>query len=303
MTDISAEEQERIDFEAAIGDKPQPVVEEPKEPEAEQEPEPEEEIKEEPEKEPEEEPAEEEPAQNEAEEEPAEEEPSAEEQLVSRVLKELTPRLRNIDGKIGGLNSTVQKLSAADKAARQGAPTPTDRQITEAFKSGAKMDALKDDYPEFFEALQESMNQVVKSVPKVDVAALESKFEKQLLETTRRSGMIARQLARLDMAHPSWEQDVETDQYKDWLYLNASKEIHGKTIQALSESDSANDALKVLDAYYEASNPDLPAPEDQVSRQRKTRRLADAEQPTSGRAPVKKQPETEQEAFERALNS
>ena len=216
-----------------------------------------------------------------------------EEKLAAQIEQKLSGRLRNIEGHIGGLKHNLSQLSTAAKAAEeQGADAPTKAQMSEAKQSGAKLAALKEDFPEWAEALEETLS-AVNSRPQLDEGAINQRIQ-SIEENSRAEIQKARQLARLDNAFPDWEQTINSEQYNTWL----SNQPHD--IQALTSSEKATDALKVLNAYADstqASNPDLTA----QSRQRN--RLESAVTPTQGRPATRKKPTTEEEEFLAAYKS
>lgn len=212
-----------------------------------------------------------------------------EEKLTTRIEERLSGRLRNIEGHIGGLKHNLSQLSTAAKAAeKQGADAPTTSQMRDAMQSGAKLNALKEEFPEWAEAIEESMQSVASRIPQVDMEGINQRF--QTTEQTAAQLMNrARQMARLDMAHPDWEQTIATDQFQNWL-MNQSPET-----QALADSENATDAIKALDSFSEfvkASEPDLTA-----QRRQKNTRLESAVTPTSGGQASRRQPTTEHEEF------
>lgn len=211
-----------------------------------------------------------------------------EERLTSQIEQRLSGRLRNIEGHIGGLKHNLGELSAASKAARdQGAEAPNKSQISEAMQSGKKLTELKEDFPEWAEALEESMNAVAQRIPQIDEGAINQRFE-STEQTMDEKIARARQMARLDNAHPDWEQTIQDDAFQNWL-ANQPEET-----QQLTSSDNAVDAIKLLNQYQEhatASAPDLTAQSRQKSR------LESAITPTAGGQVTRRQPKTEHEEF------
>ncbi|GAA0586706.1 hypothetical protein ACFQH5_20230 [Halomonas salifodinae] len=217
-----------------------------------------------------------------------------EERLMSQMEQRLSGRLRNIEGHIGGLKHNLTQLSAASKAAReQGSEAPSKAQINEAMQSGEKLKALKDDFPEWAEALQEGLDAVASRIPQIDEQALNQRFQ-STEQAAQEQMRTARQLARLDNAYPDWEQTVQTDAFQNWL-ANQPEDIQQKT-----SSENAADAIAVLDAFQEhtkASAPDLTA------QSRQKTRLESAITPTTGGQVTRRQPKTEHEEFLEAFNS
>ncbi|WP_027854694.1 hypothetical protein [Marinobacterium litorale] len=215
------------------------------------------------------------------------------EKLAPQIEQRLSGRIRNIEGHIGGLKHNLQQLSTAAKAAeQQGAEAPDGHQMREAMQSGEKMARLKEDFPEFADALEEMFSGIATQMPQVDVSSINQRID-QTAQTMPQLMNRARQMARLDNAHPEWESTIQSERYLNWL-SNQPPET-----QALTHSENAADAIKVLDAYAEsmkpASDPDLTA-------QRRQNRLESAVSPTDGRSAQRRQPKTEHEEFLAAFN-
>src|SRR3990167_1216509 len=123
--------------------------------------------------------------------------------LEKRLDQKWNDRLRNMEGHIGGIKSSLQKLSAsqkqqaandADKAAAEaGADAPTKAQVSEALANGEKFKALKADFPEWGDAMEESMAvfqaQLEKFKPSepVDVDGLKTEFRDMVSSSVSRS--------------------------------------------------------------------------------------------------------------------
>lgn len=216
-----------------------------------------------------------------------------EERLISQMEQRMSGRLRNIEGHIGGLKHNLTELSAASKAAReQGGEAPSKAQINEAMQSGEKLTALKDDFPEWAEALQEGLDAVASRIPQIDEGAINQRLE-STEQTAQQLMQRARQMARLDHVHPEWEQTIQSDAYQNWLANQPAD------IQQLTSSENAADAIKVLNKFqehHEASAPDLTA------QRRQTSRLESAITPTTGGQVTRRQPKTEHEEFLEAFN-
>jgi hypothetical protein len=215
-----------------------------------------------------------------------------EEQLTAKIEAKLSGRMRNIEGHIGGIKDSLGKMTSAAKAAeKSGAEAPTGAQIAEAVKSGSKLAQLEEDFPEWAEAIKETRDSVL---------AQQSVREKTLttqLEAARREAQDmahrARQMAQLDNAHPDWEDIIKSKEYKEWL------PVQPKELQALTASQKASDALKVIDAF-KAAAPASASTNALTAQRRQTttqRRLENAVMPTNGRTPVRTQPKTEHEEF------
>ena len=230
-------------------------------------------------------------------------------QVAGKVEGTIGTRLRNVEGSIGGMKQKLDTFSAAAKTAEtKGAEAPNAQQLQDAAKSSEKLKALKAEFPEWGEALEETRDQVLSQIPKfneVEYKQRISNLEKQAKNAEQRAvnaeqqavrnAFLARQMSRLDATYPEWETTIRSDEYKGWLSKQPQE------IQVLTQSENATDALRVLDAYVAHSgSTDLTA---QKGRQSNTKRLETAVTPTHGRTQTRSQPKTEHELFLEAFNS
>jgi uncharacterized protein YcbK (DUF882 family) len=222
-------------------------------------------------------------------------------QVASKVEGAVSQRLRTVEGHIGGLKQSLsQQLSefsaAAKTAETQGAEAPSATQMAGALQSGAKLSQLKEEFPEWAEAIEESMQTVMSRIPAPDTerfTRLEA-MAQTAQQDSQKQAYLARQMARLDILHPDWEQTIRDQNYQQWLREQP------REIQALTESENASDALRVLDAYVAATEQqDLTAQSRQSTN---VRRLSSAVLPTKGRTPSRSTPKTEHEAFLEAFS-
>lgn len=153
--------------------------------------------------------------------------------------------LKSTDGRIGA----VQKALASAKAdtTKAGADAPTAQQIQSAVVTPEKWKKLEEDFPSWAEALSERLAadraaitaEIKGAIPKpVDVEAT----IQPLLQAVKSE---ARALARIDFKHEGWEEKVKTPKFTEWLKVQAPE------IQALADSDKADDAIRLLDQFDE----------------------------------------------------
>jgi len=239
----------------------------------------------------------------------AKEEPSAQRPLTADDLErarleaaaeakqQYEKRIRDLSGEVGGLRQKLESLETAKAAAeRQGAEAPTARQIKDASQSGEKLAALKADFPEFAEALEEALAAVKPvNLDEINQRLSAAEEARQKAESTAEELQTLAQLRQLDKAHPGWESDVNSDAYAQWLAAQPANIQY-----AANESKDARDAIAILnmfkksDVYLKAttSTETLTA----TGRQ-KSQRLESAITPTSGGQAHRKQPKTEHEEF------
>lgn len=171
--------------------------------------------------------------------------PSSEQMLLDKiagmesVLTQLTQRLRNAEGHIGGLGSQMkQQLQAAQQLAAKGGDAPSAGEIRDAQRSPEAMARLKSDYPEFAEAMESALNE--------RISMLEQKIVRQAPVA---SSVTPEDIARLraemavEVRHPGWQSAVQEPVFQGWLQRQP------REVQMLAASESPQDAIRLLDLY------------------------------------------------------
>lgn len=186
---------------------------------------------------------------------------------LESMLGQVTQRLRNAEGHIGGLGSQLkQQVQAAQQVTAKGGEAPTAGEIRAAQASPEKMDALKRDYPEFADAMESALNE--------RLSALEQRLAAQP-QQAQQPAVSHDEIARLrsemavEIRHPGWQDRVQTPEFVGWLQRQP------REVQMLAASDSPQDAVRLLDLHGEATS--------SITSQR-TQRLASAAAIPSGRS-------------------
>lgn len=200
--------------------------------------------------------------------------PTSEQALLDKIsglesmLGQVTQRLRNAEGHIGGLGSQLkQQVQAAQQVTAKGGEAPTAGEIRAAQTNPEKMDALKRDYPEFADAMESALNE--------RLSALEQRIAAQPQQVQQQPGVSSEDISRLrsemavEIRHPGWQDRVQTPEFVGWLQRQP------REVQMLAASDSPQDAVRLLDLHGEATT--------SASSQR-TQRLASAAAIPSGRS-------------------
>jgi hypothetical protein len=199
--------------------------------------------------------------------------PSSEQALMDKIsglesmLGQVTQRLRNAEGHIGGLGSQLkQQVQAAQQVTAKGGEAPTAGEIRAAQQSPEKMGALKRDYPEFAEAMESALNE--------RLSAMEQRIAAQPQQVQQPSVSVE-EIARLrsemavEIRHPGWQDRVQTPEFVGWLQRQP------REVQMLAASDSPQDAVRLLDLHGEATT---------SATSQRTQRLASAAAIPSGRS-------------------
>lgn len=211
-------------------------------------------------------------------------------------------RLRKLEGHIGGLKSQLQQaLNTAKDVKAGGKDAPTGDQITAAPIGSAKWAKLKEEFPEWGEAIEEVLATRTPA-PKADTTDIRRELATEIQTRTTEARDEARQLARLDIKHEGWEQTVVSPEFETWGFANGPNEAERSQFKeltrtapdkaaalqhdfakkypqwwaergALMDSTNASDAIKLLDAFKEHQ---ATAAQAAAVKQGKTNRLAGA---------------------------
>ena len=161
---------------------------------------------------------------------------------LEQMLGQVTQRLRNAEGHIGGLGSQLkQQQQLAAQVTAKGGEAPSAGEIRAAQGSPKAMESLKRDYPEFAEAMEAALNE------RMDVlrAALPPQ-EVQQLVTPEQIDILRNEMA-VEIRHPGWQDRVRTPEFMGWLQRQP------REVQMLAASESPQDAVRLLDLHSDAS--------------------------------------------------
>jgi len=165
-----------------------------------------------------------------------------------KAVDQIDHRVKSFEGRLGGINKAIEQLAAA-RAATAVSNAPSQAQIDAAQKSDARWKQLKEDYPDWTEALDEKLTQLRAAIPAattVDVEAIKKEVTALTKEQLAEMKTEARQLARVDSKHEDWEATVNSPEFKTWFETQAPE------VKALADSHNAKDAIKMLDAFTAA---------------------------------------------------
>lgn len=197
--------------------------------------------------------------------------PSGDQVLLDKIagletmLSQVTQRLRNAEGHIGGLGSQLkQQLQAAQQVTAKGGDAPTATEIREAQRNPEAMANLKRDYPEFAEAMESALNE--------RLSMLEQKIAQpaaQAPTVTPEDIAKLRSEITVEVVHPGWQSRVQTSEFMGWLQRQP------REVQLLAASESPQDAIRLLDLHADAMK---------SSTSQRTQRLSSAAAIPSGRS-------------------
>ena len=172
---------------------------------------------------------------------------------MEAIINQLSGRLRNAEGHIGGLNSQVKsQIEAARKVEAAGAQAPSAGEIQAAQASPQALADLERDYPEFAKALKPAIE--------ATMAHRMAEFERRLPQSqaqqvvnamttdvvTKQEIEAFKAELRVESKHPGWQEKVAGAEFVGWLQ-NAPREM-----KMLAGSNEPADAIRLLDVFAES---------------------------------------------------
>lgn len=217
----------------------------------------------------------------------------------------MATRVRNVEGHIGGLNSTIKQLSNAGKAAAEdkGAAAPTDAQVATAAEDDAEWAKLREDYPEWAGGIDRQMAVIEKRIlqksqPQVDVGALRNELSAESAKQREEIRAEIREEMRVERKHPDYLDTINTPAFLEWF------KAQPPVVQALSDSPRSKDAISLLDSYTEhkaAQAASTETPAEQSRREKTDKRLKAATVPKGSQQPPPPSAISDDEAFTRGF--
>jgi len=175
----------------------------------------------------------------------------------------LIHHVKTAEGRVAAMQREAE-ISRRVKEEVSKNDSPTEKQITTASKNPEKWENLKEDFPDWAEAMEEFVSSKLGSVknqgPSIDPRQIEGYVNNQIQAT---QNQFTRKIeeATLDGRHPEWRDDVKTTDFNNWL-TNQPSEVRG-----LANSQKSKDAIRMMDLFYESKK--LPANEIKKSRSQK----------------------------------
>lgn len=167
---------------------------------------------------------------------------------MEAIINQLSGRIRNAEGHIGGLNSQVkQQLEAAKQVKAAGAEAPSTGEIRAAQDNPQAMAELERDYPEFAKALKPAIEATLAS----RIAEFEKRIPQQQSQpagdfASKQEIQAFKAELRVESKHPGWQEKVAKPEFIGWLQSGP------RELQMLAGSNEPSDAIRLLDIYEES---------------------------------------------------
>ena len=159
---------------------------------------------------------------------------------------QLLHHVKTAEGRVAAMQREFQQARVAQQ---QVAPqeAPSQGQIVNAAKNPEKWEQLKEDFPEWAGAMEEYVASKLGSVqPQQGLDPQQvAAFVQQQVDQTKVEMRQAIEEARVDGKYENWKDTVNTLEFTQWFTVQSPE------TRALANSDSARDAIRMLDLFHE----------------------------------------------------
>lgn len=159
---------------------------------------------------------------------------------------QLLHHVKTAEGRVAAMQREFQQARVAQQ---QVAPqeAPSQGQIVNAAKNPEKWEQLKEDFPEWAGAMEEYVASKLGSIqPQQGLDPQQvAAFVQQQVDQTKVEMRQAIEEARVDGKYENWKDTVNTLEFTQWFTVQSPE------TRALANSDSARDAIRMLDLFHE----------------------------------------------------
>lgn len=142
---------------------------------------------------------------------------------LKKANAQLLHHVKSTEGRVAAMQREAQIARQAAKAADDA---PTSGQIAAASKNPEKWEALKQDFPEWSEAMEEYVSAKLATQPRTESAVSAQQiagYVQQQVAQTRAEMQKAFEESRVEDRHGDWKQTVQTQEFVSWFQMQSPK--------------------------------------------------------------------------------
>jgi len=160
---------------------------------------------------------------------------------LKTLVDNLSHRVQSSDGRVGALQRELQQARAATATSQRA---PNEQTVRAAAKTPEKWAKLKEEFPEWGEAVESLVDATRAEQPQVDLTPLQTEIQNQINGIVQQFHWAVEE-AKLFGAYKNYKTTVNSTDFVDWW-----KQQPGD-IQSLTASRSSEDAIRALDLFSE----------------------------------------------------
>lgn len=158
----------------------------------------------------------------------------------------LLHHVKTTEGRVAAMQREAEQARRAQQTVGDTA-APSQGQIAAAAKNPEKWDQLKQDFPEWGDAVEEFVNSRLGNTQQQQGLTPETiaNFVQAKVAETRAEMTKLLEEARIEGKYEDWKNIVNTPDFAQWYA------VQNPQIRALADSTSSKDAIKMLDMFHE----------------------------------------------------
>ncbi|CAB4159662.1 hypothetical protein UFOVP715_70 [uncultured Caudovirales phage] len=168
---------------------------------------------------------------------------------LAQANAQLLHHVKTTEGRVAAMQREAQQArQAATQVAPQDAPTQV--AIVSAAKNPEKWEQLKQDFPEWADAMEEYVASKLGAPSQQQNLSPEAvaQFVQQEVANTRAEMGRLMEEARIEGKYENWRETINTTEFAQWYSVQAPE------TRALADSAAARDAIKMLDLFSAAQS-------------------------------------------------
>lgn len=170
----------------------------------------------------------------------------AEIDLLKQANAQLLHHVKTTEGRVAAMQREAEQARRAQQVVGDTA-APTQGQIAAAAKNPEKWEQLKQDFPEWGDAVEEFVNSRLGNVQQQQALSPEqvANFVQAKVAETKAEMSKLMEEARIEGKYENWKSVVNTPEFAQWYA------VQNPEIRALADSTSSRDAIRMLDMFHE----------------------------------------------------
>jgi len=170
----------------------------------------------------------------------------AEIDLLKQANAQLLHHVKTTEGRVAAMQREAEQARRAQQVVGDTA-APTQGQIAAAAKNPEKWEQLKQDFPEWGDAVEEFVNSRLGNVQQQQALSPEqvANFVQAKVAETKAEMSKLMEEARIEGKYENWKTVVNTPEFAQWYA------VQNPEIRALADSTSSRDAIRMLDMFHE----------------------------------------------------
>lgn len=160
---------------------------------------------------------------------------------LKALVGNLQHQVRSSDGRVGALQRELQQARSATQAVQRA---PNEQTVRAAAKTPEKWAKLKDEFPEWGEAVESLVDTVRAEQPQVDLSPLQTEIQNQINGITQQFHRAVEE-AKLFGAYKDYKTIVNSDDFVNFWKAQPAE------VQQLTASPLAEDSIRILDMFSE----------------------------------------------------